>query len=467
MTYEYDVAVVGGGLSGLVAALELAETGHHVIVYEAEDRLGGFATSRGRDQTFDEHSWRSFGSFYTNLEEVTRRLGIPWPTAPVNVKPFPPVPPGITRGDMSLLWTLVKGMWTSDLAPLRRISWCRIQSDLSPQGRLLLGRFNKSGSDYHDIPYATVVRVVEMILPLRSQFFISPTPIQEYLIDPLEQRLRELGVTFRLQTKVTTLSPKALGATYVVSAIPPVAYASLDNTDLFTATIPRMRRLAHETAHQEISFRLFFTTHIHLPEKATFDLHKTPWGLLIMPADAYYYDQQHWSGSVWSGTCTDMRGTDKNGRTPHASSKAQFIESILDQVLGCESLARYAGGSLTLPPISHVNVWKEWVEVGGRLQSAEIMPVNRCAETMTRPRAGCRLGSKVFLAGAHAGTGTEMWLMESAAEAGKRAARAILSYRGLDPSHIFLDPHPRRTKAAHYLTMATALVLVTYLFYKR
>ena len=37
------VAVIGGGISGLGAAYELAKAGVHVVLYEKEDRLGGRA----------------------------------------------------------------------------------------------------------------------------------------------------------------------------------------------------------------------------------------------------------------------------------------------------------------------------------------------------------------------------------------------------------------------------------------
>ena len=41
------VAVVGGGIAGLTAALRLAQSGCHVTVYEAKDRVGGNLSSAG------------------------------------------------------------------------------------------------------------------------------------------------------------------------------------------------------------------------------------------------------------------------------------------------------------------------------------------------------------------------------------------------------------------------------------
>lgn len=79
------VAVLGGGVSGLSAAQELAERGYAVTVYEYYDALGGKARSMdvpgtaagGRQALPGEHGFRFFPGFYRNLPDTLRRIPFP------------------------------------------------------------------------------------------------------------------------------------------------------------------------------------------------------------------------------------------------------------------------------------------------------------------------------------------------------------------------------------------------------
>ncbi|MCF1598356.1 FAD-dependent oxidoreductase, partial [Streptomyces muensis] len=79
------VAVLGGGVSGLSAAHELAERGYAVTVYEYYDALGGKARSMpvpgtatgGRADLPAEHGFRFFPGFYRNLPDTMRRIPVP------------------------------------------------------------------------------------------------------------------------------------------------------------------------------------------------------------------------------------------------------------------------------------------------------------------------------------------------------------------------------------------------------
>ncbi|MFI6565370.1 FAD-dependent oxidoreductase [Streptomyces sp. NPDC050534] len=124
------VAVLGGGVSGLSAAQELAERGYAVTVYEYYDILGGKARSMdvpgtasgGRKPLPGEHGFRFFPGFYRNLPDTMRR--IPFPGSPNGVH-------GNLRGATEELFARSAGR--SDLHfPLRRVTTPPAPGDITP-----------------------------------------------------------------------------------------------------------------------------------------------------------------------------------------------------------------------------------------------------------------------------------------------------------------------------------------------
>lgn len=93
---EAEVAVIGGGLGGVAAALAAADRGRSVVLTEETDRLGGQVTSQGVS-ALDEHPFiESFGgtrSYYRFRESVRasyrERYGAP-STMPDGVSPLNP-----------------------------------------------------------------------------------------------------------------------------------------------------------------------------------------------------------------------------------------------------------------------------------------------------------------------------------------------------------------------------------------
>ncbi len=70
------VAIIGGGIGGLTAAHELAESGYSVCVFEANDRFGGKARSMPADSIGTlqgEHGFRFFPAFYRHTIETMER----------------------------------------------------------------------------------------------------------------------------------------------------------------------------------------------------------------------------------------------------------------------------------------------------------------------------------------------------------------------------------------------------------
>jgi monoamine oxidase len=72
-----DVVVIGGGLSGLYAALLLADGGARVTVLEATDRVGGRAFTGDQLPGRPELGASQVGKFYARTRDVARRLKVP------------------------------------------------------------------------------------------------------------------------------------------------------------------------------------------------------------------------------------------------------------------------------------------------------------------------------------------------------------------------------------------------------
>ena len=109
---DYDAVIIGAGPNGLVAGNVLADAGWHVLVLEAQARIGGAVASDS--DVHDGYTHDTFSSFYPlaaaspvfkamNLD----RFGLTWSHAPAVVgspdpgggwAPHPARPPEHRRG---------------------------------------------------------------------------------------------------------------------------------------------------------------------------------------------------------------------------------------------------------------------------------------------------------------------------------------------------------------------------------
>lgn len=71
-----DVTIIGGGLAGMVAALELVDRGVSVRILESTHRVGGKAGANQFGADWDEHGWHLFPLWYLNIWRLVDRLGI-------------------------------------------------------------------------------------------------------------------------------------------------------------------------------------------------------------------------------------------------------------------------------------------------------------------------------------------------------------------------------------------------------
>ncbi len=91
LTERQRVVIVGGGLAGLSAGIELQERGFEVTIYEASShcggRVGGFRTPVGGEMMTHEHGFHGFFYQYYNLQELIRRTADSGDYTPVDAYP--------------------------------------------------------------------------------------------------------------------------------------------------------------------------------------------------------------------------------------------------------------------------------------------------------------------------------------------------------------------------------------------
>jgi protoporphyrinogen oxidase len=76
MSSDEHVAVIGGGITGITAALRLAESGRRVELYEARDHLGGLSDSYSWDGVSWDRFYHVILSTDTRLLELIEDLGL-------------------------------------------------------------------------------------------------------------------------------------------------------------------------------------------------------------------------------------------------------------------------------------------------------------------------------------------------------------------------------------------------------
>jgi len=74
---NYDIAIVGAGISGLTMAFKIAQSGKKVILLESKEKAGGcLNTLYGADDFWVEMGAHTFYSSYTNVIDLIQRAGL-------------------------------------------------------------------------------------------------------------------------------------------------------------------------------------------------------------------------------------------------------------------------------------------------------------------------------------------------------------------------------------------------------
>ncbi len=245
---QKKVVVVGGGLAGISASMELARRGFEVTLVESSDALGGKLTGWDLDALGErfpvEHGFHGFFDQYYNLNELFAYAGVrpdvftASPGYPVLFKDSPEE----IFGQTPKLFPLNVLSIVGQSRRLDLISFMKNIKGMGSMGELFRYEYKRSFSKYDSIDFMTYCRngdalpaFVDTVLhpfadatmnrmevlsaaealryfhfyfmgsPEGLAFKITNRDCMSALIDPLEAKLKELGVTLRTGSTARSL----------------------------------------------------------------------------------------------------------------------------------------------------------------------------------------------------------------------------------------------------------------------
>ena len=217
-----QIAIIGAGATGLAAAWDLAQAGHHVTIYEATDRVGGLAAGF-KDESWDwtlekfYHHWFATDSDILALAAemgVRDKIIFPRPKTSywVNGKPIrSEISPSAIFLPLSLTATLRMGLagmfvklspWWGPFERVTADQWLRRWMGREAYEKffkpLLIGKF---AEQYDQVPMSFMwARIVKRTLKLGTY-----TGGFQAFLDELARQLRALNVTIHLNTPIKSI----------------------------------------------------------------------------------------------------------------------------------------------------------------------------------------------------------------------------------------------------------------------
>lgn len=484
--------VFGAGVSGLSAAHELAEEGWNVSVHERLAEPGGVARSKRHPVTDDpsEYSWRGYGPWYHNVFDLMRRIPLPeggtvYDNLSRPIEFYFPHNKDIGFESLSRrdYWRLALEVARNATASPRRIEHYAsinaadyLKPRMSPKGwEQFVSAFGpwvgidpRRASLHHIISF-----FVKNILPgapaphehiekdgqkwssgSKDGWSVFKRPSNEAWFDPWVEYLTRMGVKFYFNSTLKELRhgrrsvlsatvetnegfERVLSARHYILAVSP--FAANEVATASNLACIGCSDLIQDGPHTQISFRLAFGEQVGWPGvRRAVVLTESEFNITMYRQDELWEDDARLGdgvASLWSGTaCISYRDGSLFGKPMEKLTRAQFEEEVLRQLAtdeGFNRMLREANGGrdFSMLPRTHIEVWDSWKFRGeAGVTNDEPKYVDSFRTRPHQPSTRTSL-SNLWMAGAHTRTSTELWSMEAAAEAGRRASSMIAHNR--------------------------------------
>jgi hypothetical protein len=481
------VVVFGGGVSGLTAAHELLDKGFDVTIIEKSDHFGGMVSSKIVDSTPTEHSWRAYGPFYNNFDELAKRIPVGNKTVYDMLSPrhvnFSSPKDELTNDDYnpkrSLTDLLILGYSVGKvlLSNKRRevykdeVFKSAVSDYLTQGGKdSVLAQIGPGiGLDVERTATYHISKFIELYMHTKNRKYwnVMGGPTSMVWIDPWVSFLKSKGLkTIRGELTNINISndrivncyygikslSKEITADYYVFAINPYNMQTVIRRNknlLKDKELGKFRLLTAEEPHKQISFTIVFEKSIKLLHPDTcLVFTDSEFNITLYPQEHFWNHYELPSGKgIWSGTACITTVPGKLYNLPaNKCTKEQFINEILFQIFRSKELRRMISSQST--KIEEVRVWDEWVFRNQTVNSIAPKWVNTTYNWRYRPNQKTSF-KNMMLAGAHTNTTIDIWSMCGAVESGKIAAKLICEDNGIAPPYLYSFNTPLLLKLFH------------------
>jgi monoamine oxidase len=236
------IAVVGGGLAGITAALDLSEAGHDVVLLEARPRLGGAASSYQRGEMTIDNGQHVILRCCDQYQALLARLGV---TGQVEFQPRfdvtvlgPGGPARLYRTGLPSPLHLTSSLTRYKLLPLadrlkvgraalamkflnpadpacddqRLGDWLAAHGQSEPARRrmwdlFIISALNIAGDDANLSLAATVIKTALLGAKNAADIGVAAVPLGELHGRATAELLAKLGAQVRLGAKVNSIKP--------------------------------------------------------------------------------------------------------------------------------------------------------------------------------------------------------------------------------------------------------------------
>ncbi|TQV81017.1 FAD-dependent oxidoreductase [Exilibacterium tricleocarpae] len=441
------VTVVGGGLAGLTAALELIECGFSVTLYEASDHLGGKAGSIRDGRVYDgamqpvydqiansipsDHGYHVFPRWYVNMRRLWTRVGI----TPQQVfeggdyyqlsrgtgYDFKPPRPRQEREAFSVMDLVTRTDAEVNDLSFRGFLYSRCYNGLESVSLRALF-LNALSIEEYDISSRVVRNLFCQWYPVLKEknWAALKGSLDEILIAPMESTIRrraeEKGLQFQLHyhhrlTKITAEdAPMAIeitdnkGSTRIIDrgpvvlAVPLEVLRSLQSDTLFAAE-PALANLSYLRAHQFGAIDIYFKHKLPKVPQDHFDLLGSTYSLSAFDISQHWDSLSGYPGTVLqfvAGNCRRLQGLSEVG----------FMHALVREIREYLPAARASEMAFLVP---HPN-------------ADQPLFVNDVGTWELRPQTQ---GEQFYFAGDFVQNDTDITSMEGAVRSGMNAAEAI------------------------------------------